>query len=155
MEVFIGWLTQACPSGVIHRTASLFSSYLLLHQRADWLTVVLKDAASRISSKHDRIFLRCSRLPITLFVLLASIWWIHRVLGIQLQLGRPSQLGLWNTPTKKGNTPPNKQSEGEAPVILKLLGLLGTLSLLSILGPLWPEVVAPNRVLSIDQTELN
>ena len=34
-------------------------------------------------------------------------------------------------------------------------GTWSTPSLLSLPGPLWPEVVAPDRVLSIGQIELN
>ena len=49
----------------------------------------------------------------------------------------------------------NKQSDGEAPVRLKLWGMWSTLSLPLLLGPLRPGVVAPDRVLSIGQIELN
>ena len=48
-----------------------------------------------------------------------------------------------------------KQSDGEAPVILNLWGMQSTPSLPLLPGPLWPGVVAPNRVLSMGQTELN
>ena len=46
-----------------------------------------------------------------------------------------------------------KQSDGEAPV-LELWGMRSTSSLPSFLGPPWPGVVAPDRVLSMDQIEL-
>ena len=39
-----------------------------------------------------------------------------------------------------------KQSNGEAPVMLELWGMWNTLSLPLLLGPLWPGVVAPDRV---------
>ena len=39
--------------------------------------------------------------------------------------------------------------------MLKLWGMQSTPSLQSHPGPLWPGVVAPNRVLSIGQIELN
>ena len=42
-----------------------------------------------------------------------------------------------------------KQSDGEAPVMLKLLGMQSTPSLLLLPGPLWPRLVPPDRVLSI------
>ena len=42
-----------------------------------------------------------------------------------------------------------KQSDGEAPVMLKLWGMQSTPSLLFLPGPLWPGVVAPDRVLSM------
>ena len=40
----------------------------------------------------------------------------------------------------------NKQSDGEAPVILGLWGIQSILSLLSHPVPLWPGVVAPDTV---------
>ena len=49
----------------------------------------------------------------------------------------------------------NKQSDGEVPVILELLGMQSTPSLLSLLGQLRPEVVAPDSILSKGQIELN
>ena len=42
-----------------------------------------------------------------------------------------------------------KQSDGEAPVMLELWGMWSTLSLPSFPGPLWSEVVAPDRVPSM------
>ena len=42
-----------------------------------------------------------------------------------------------------------KQSDGETLVILELGGIWSTPSLLSLPGPLWPGVVAPERVLSV------
>ena len=48
-----------------------------------------------------------------------------------------------------------KQSHGEVPVILELWGTRSTPSLPSLPGPLLPGVVAPDRVLSISQIELN
>ena len=47
-----------------------------------------------------------------------------------------------------------KQSDGEVPVMLELWGMQSTSSLPSIPGLLWPGVVAPGRVLSMDQIEL-
>ena len=48
-----------------------------------------------------------------------------------------------------------KQSNGEAPVMLELWGVRSTPLLPSLPGPLWPRVVAPYRVLSMGQVELN
>ena len=66
-------------------------------------------------------------------------------------------LGLYNTPTaslQRGKTPPNecpgydtKQSDGEVPAVLELWWMRSTPSLPSLPGPLWPGVVAPDRVL--------
>ena len=39
--------------------------------------------------------------------------------------------------------------------MLELWGRQSIPSLPSLLGPLWPGMVAPNRVLSMDQIELN
>ena len=48
-----------------------------------------------------------------------------------------------------------KQSEGEASVTLELWGTQSTSLLPLHPGPLWLGVVAPNRVLSMGQIELN
>ena len=48
-----------------------------------------------------------------------------------------------------------KQSDGEAPVVLERWRMRSTLLLPSLSVPLWPEVVAPDWVLSIGQIELN
>ena len=48
-----------------------------------------------------------------------------------------------------------KQSDGNVPIMLHLWGMWSTLSLLSLPGPLWPEMVAPDRVLSMVQIKLN
>ena len=76
----------------------------------------------------------------------------------------PSWWGLQNTPTAsvpKGNPPSNecpgydtKQSDGEASVMLELLGMRSTPSLPLLPGLLKPREVAPDRVLSIGQIEL-
>ena len=42
-----------------------------------------------------------------------------------------------------------KQSDSEAPVMLELWEMRSTTSLPSLPGPLWSEVVAPDRVLSM------
>ena len=47
-----------------------------------------------------------------------------------------------------------KQSGGDAPVMLELWGMRSTLSLPLFPDPLWPRVVAPERVLSMHQIEL-
>ena len=39
--------------------------------------------------------------------------------------------------------------------MLELMGMRSTPPLLSLSGPLWPGVVAPDRVLSMGQIELN
>ena len=42
-----------------------------------------------------------------------------------------------------------KQSDGEVPLMLELWGMQSTPLLPSLPGPLWPGVVAPDRVLSM------
>ena len=48
-----------------------------------------------------------------------------------------------------------KQSDSEAPVILELWGMQSTPLMPLLLGPLWPEKVTPDRVLSMGQIKLN
>ena len=48
-----------------------------------------------------------------------------------------------------------KQSDGEVPVMLELWRMWSTPSLPLLPGPLWSRVVAPDRVLSMGQIELN
>ena len=75
-----------------------------------------------------------------------------------------SRLRLQNTSTASlqwSKTPPKcpgndtKQSDGEVPVMVTLWGMQSNPSLPSLPGPLWPGVVAPDRVLSTGQIELN
>ena len=62
----------------------------------------------------------------------------------------------WHPPTHK-ECPryDTKQSDGEVPVMPELWGMQRTPSLPSLPGPLWFGVVAPDRVLSMGQMELN
>ena len=48
-----------------------------------------------------------------------------------------------------------KQSGSEAPVMLEFWGIQSTPSLPLLSGPLWPRMIAPDRVLSMGQKELN
>ena len=48
-----------------------------------------------------------------------------------------------------------KQLDGEIPVMLEFWGMRSIHSLPSLPGSLWLEAVAPDRVLSMDQIELN
>ena len=79
---------------------------------------------------------------------------------------RTSRCRLQNTPTaplQKGMTPsPNecpryytKQSDGEIPVTMELSGMQSTPSLPSLPGSLRLGVIAPERVLTMVQIELN
>ena len=48
-----------------------------------------------------------------------------------------------------------KQSDGEVPVMLELWGMWSTLLVPLLTGSLWYGVVAPDRILSMGQIELN
>ena len=62
---------------------------------------------------------------------------------------------------RRGKTPQRvflygtKPSIGEVPVMLELWGMQSTPSLTSLPGPIWPGLVAPDRVLSVGQIDLN
>ena len=45
----------------------------------------------------------------------------------------------------------NTDTDGEAPLILELWGMWSTPSVPSLPGPVWPEVIATDRVLSMGQ----
>ena len=47
-----------------------------------------------------------------------------------------------------------KQSDGEVPVMLELWGMQSSPSLTLFLGPHWPEMVAPDRALSMGWIDL-
>ena len=76
---------------------------------------------------------------------------------------RPYQLGLQCTATaslqgvrlaQKCPGCDKKQSDGDVPVMLELCEMPSTPSLPLLPALLWSEVVAPDRVLSMDQIEL-
>ena len=48
-----------------------------------------------------------------------------------------------------------KKFDGEVPVVLELWGMQSSPLLPSLPGSIWPGMVAPDRVLSIGQIELN
>ena len=76
---------------------------------------------------------------------------------------KPLQTYRMTASLQRGKTPPHnkfsryetKQFDGEASVMLELWGMQSTPSFPSLPGPLWPGVVAPDRVLSMGQIELN
>ena len=77
-----------------------------------------------------------------------------------LKNNAPSRLGQQNTLTAyllRVRLPgyDTKQSDCEASVMLELWGMHSIVLLPFLLGPLWPELVAPDRVLSTGQIELN
>ena len=73
--------------------------------------------------------------------------------------------GVWNIPIaslQRGKIPPNecpeydtKKSVARVPVMLEFWGMWSTPSLPLLPGPLWPRVVASDRVLSMGQIEVN
>ena len=60
-----------------------------------------------------------------------------------------------NPPSNKCSVYEIKQSDGETQVMLEIWAMESTLSLSSLPVPLWPGVVAPDKVLSMGQIELN
>ena len=73
-----------------------------------------------------------------------------------MRLSRP---GLQNIPTaslQRGKTPPMSILDRTLNnLMVELWGMWSTPLLTSLLGPFWPGVIAPDRVLSIGQIELN
>ena len=55
---------------------------------------------------------------------------------------------------KKTSVQDTKQSDDKAPVMLELWGMQSISSLSSTLGPLWPRLIAPDRVQSMGQIKL-
>ena len=55
----------------------------------------------------------------------------------------------YKTPCNQSPVYDSKQSDGEAPVLLKLWRMWSTASLPSFPGPLWLSVVIPDRILSM------
>ena len=77
----------------------------------------------------------------------SSVGWDCRIHRMHLCQGvrLPQRVSWYDT----------KQLDGEAPVMLEFWGRWGIPSLPSLPGPHWPRVVAPSRVLSRSQIELN
>ena len=75
----------------------------------------------------------------------APLGWICRI----------HRLHLWRGVRHNGcHGYDTKQSDGEAPVMLELWKIRSTPSLSLLPVPLWPGVLAPDRVLSMGQIEL-
>ena len=84
----------------------------------------------------------------TTMILTSTVGWGYRI--HQLHLCRGVSTCLNECPGYD-----TKQSDGEVPVILELWEMQSTPSLPSLPGSLRPRVVAPDRVLSMGQIELN
>ena len=96
-------------------------------------------------------FIRWSKIfLVNLFSVTCSVGWDNRIHRLYLYRGE-------RTPTPPNECPgyDTKQSDGEATVMLELWGTRSTPSLPLLPGPLWLGVVAPDRVLSMGQIELN
>ena len=72
-----------------------------------------------------------------------KIYWLHLCRGVRPP--SPNKFPEYDT----------KQSDGEVPVMLELWGMWSTPTLPSHTGLLLPGVLAPDRALSMGQTELN
>ena len=95
----------------------------------------------------------------TIYILIQTYTHTHIYIYIMAQSAGAVQNTL-TTSLQRGKTTgyDTEQSDGEASVMLELWGmpLLGSTPLLSSLpSPLWPEVVASSRVLSMGQIEVN
>ena len=76
---------------------------------------------------------------------------IHRPVGWGCKINRLLFYRGVRTPLNEYPGYDNKQYDGDASVVLELWGMRTTLSLPSFPGPPCPEVVAPERVLSMGQ----
>ena len=74
------------------------------------------------------------------------VGWDCRIQTASLQRSKPPPQVSWYD---------SKQSDGEVPVMLEFWGMRSTVSLPLLSIWLWPGVVAPDRVLSMGQIELN
>ena len=120
--------------------STLFFSWFALLK----LGCVLYTCASYIPSNtiYINIYIRVS-----LTLLFLSVDWGCRIHRLHLCRGvRP--------PSHECPGYDTKQSDGKVPVVLELWGMRSTPSLPLLPDPLWPGVVAPDRVLSMDQIEL-
>ena len=82
-----------------------------------------------------------------ILIKLINVGWgcrIHR-LHLYRKINSPNESPGYDT----------KQSDAEVPVMLEFWGMQRIPSLPLLPGPLWPRVVAPDRVLSMGQIELN
>ena len=78
-------------------------------------------------------------------------WWSSR-LGLQNSLTASLQMGKTPSPNECPGYD-TKQSDGEA-LVLEFWGMWSSSSLPSLPGPLWPGVLASDRVLSMSQIEV-
>ena len=99
--------------------------------------LMFRPFVSMIWLKHVTLYVSC------------PVGWGYRIHRLLLCRGaRPP------TTTNTNNEYPGydtKQSDGEVPVILELWGMWVTSSFPLLPGPLWPGMVAPDRVLSMGQ----
>ena len=79
------------------------------------------------------------------------MWWNQLTGTYVCQVGK----GCWIHSHKECPAYDTKQSDCEARVMLELWEMQSTPSLPSLPGPFWPGAVAPDRVISMGQIELN
>ena len=73
------------------------------------------------------------------------IHWLHLCREVRPPPPQKNECPIYDT----------KQSDSEVLVMVELWGMQSTPSLPLLLGPLWPGVIAPDRVLSMGQIEQN
>ena len=118
------------------RSLLKYVSFLFSLSFSFWMKLCWKIPAKnkkRWTDKHETF--------IQFQLLFCSVGWgcrIHRL-----------QLGWGVTPTNEFPGHDTKQSNGEVPGMMGLWGMWSTPSLLLLPVPLWPGVVASNRVLSM------
>ena len=102
---------------------------------------------------HLFIPLFCISLTLTFYLYNGDgpVGWGCRIRRLHLCRGvRPT----CHPPTSECDVYDTKQSDGEVPVILELWGMGSDPLLPSLPGQLWPGVLAPDRVQSMNQTKL-
>ena len=82
------------------------------------------------------------------------IYWIQLIKSIREVFNRRLFIAM-NQSVEEMFSHSTIQSDGEVPVMLELWGMRSIPSLPSLPAPLWPCVVAPDRVLSMGQIEIN
>ena len=141
MQFFAGQLTLVYPCVGVYIRTSLMGLSLFLYQCLACLVCLtwMVCAGSSSCSKQNIAFWCTSKLayPVSWG---CRICWLH--------------LWRWVTPTIECPGYDAKQSDVEFPVRLELWGMQNTSSLPSLPDPLWPRVIAPDRVLSMGQIEL-
>ena len=114
---------------------------------------------TRLLSRFAIYFQFCIRIYIYIYI---YIYWSNRLELQNTLTAGPVRWGCWihRLHLCRGVKLSRRlswirQSDGKVPVMLELWGMQSTPLLPLLPGPLWPGVVAPDRVLSMGQIEIN